>query len=193
MEVEELTADEAYSIAVGEAKHKLTTEIIRMAIDDGLLAGVKKTLNVPPVSQSWLDTHAEHVTIDPHERERHRRLKLRVARHLYEEEGVDLATVSNPDAGTDPSYLFSCFEIECPYGHADIGAPTDGVYVEVGKTNPERVTSAFGLVATIFRGIWRDRPTNTERMITVPYPTRETEELRLFEFQKGPELEGARS
>lgn len=192
MDRRELTPEMAYRLAIDEAKHKHTTQLVRMAMEEGYIRGYRRIVPTPEVSDSWLEAHVQNGVTDPHERERHRKLKLCTARHLHDN-GIDLATVENPaQEDGDPPYLFDCFEQDAPYGTADIASPDGKLVVEVGKTNPERVISAFGLVATLIRGIWQDKEVGTRGMVTVPYAKQDVgPELKLFEFRRGPELEGS--
>lgn len=184
-----LASEDVHVALVAQAKHVRDKELVRTAIDEGFLELRRHDVDEPLVRDEWLNHHLAHARIDPHEREWHRRLKVQVARHL-DELGFNVPTMQNPDNGGTPSFLYDAFEVDSPYGTADVGVPSAGVYAECGKTNPQRVLAAFGLVATIIRGVWREYDTDTQRFVTVPDRRQDKDApvLTFFEFRRGPKL-----
>lgn len=186
----EVPAEDIHRALLSQPKEDRTKELVRLAIEDDYLRVFRVDVDPEGVSERWVDDHLTYTEVDPHERDWHRRQKIEVARYL-DGQGYDVPKVDNPNVDpSTPNFLFDAFEVEGPYGKADVGLPDEGVYAECGRTNPYRVLSAYGLVATLIRGMWQDEETNTQEMILVPYQKyREEMTLSLFFFRRGPDLE----
>lgn len=185
-----LEPEDVHLALVAQAKHVRDKELVRTAIEQDYLRLYRHDVDEPLVKDDWLDQHLAHASIDPHEREWHRKLKVQVARHL-DELGFEVPRMENPVNGDTPPFLYDAFEVESPYGSADVGVASEGIYAECGKTNPQRVLAAFGLVATIIRGVWQEYETETQRFVTVPDRRQDEDRpvLTFFEFTRGPKLE----
>lgn len=171
------------------AKHVRDQQLLRVAMDQGYLRLFETPGVNVHVEKEWIDQHARYSDIDPREAEGHHRVKIAVAERL-DDVGFPIERIENSDDDPARPYLYGGFEMDTPFGVADIGIPEAGVYAEIGRVNPYRILTAFGLQATLIRGVWHDEDRDTRRVYSVPVEgaDREASTLTVYEFRRGPEL-----